>query len=71
MRQIPVDYLRLAGVYDDNCSNAFLPHQISRVYMRSPKTHAYPGELKTRQSFLHLDGLADAVLRLLGWESKY
>lgn len=62
---IPVVYLRPAGVYDDNCSNPFLAHQIARIYMQSPKAHAYPGDLETGQSFLHLDDLTDAVVRIV------
>ncbi|WEX11006.1 NAD-dependent epimerase/dehydratase family protein [Chelativorans sp. AA-79] len=62
---IPVVYLRPAGVYDNRCSNPFLAHQISRIYERSPKARAYPGDLETGQSFLHLDDFAEAILRLV------
>lgn len=62
---IPVVYMRPAGVYDDNCSNPFLAHQIARIYMHSLKAHAYPGDLKTGQSFLHLNDLTDAVVRIV------
>jgi nucleoside-diphosphate-sugar epimerase/uncharacterized membrane protein len=63
--QIPVVYLRPAGVYDDLCRNAFLAHQIARIYEQNPKGHVYPGDLRTGQSFLHLDDFVDAVLRLI------
>ncbi|MGH6886603.1 MAG: vitamin K epoxide reductase family protein, partial [Geminicoccales bacterium] len=62
---IPVVYLRAAGVYDDRCSNPFLARQIARISERSRKSHAYPGDLRTGQSFLHLDDLTDATLRLV------
>jgi len=62
---IPVVYLRPAGVYDDRGSNAFLANQIARIYERDPTGRVYPGDLKTGQSYLHLDDLADAVLRLV------
>lgn len=62
---IPVVYLRPAGVYDDKCSNPFLAHQIARIYLRSAKSHVYPGDLNTGQSFLHLDDLSDAVSKLV------
>jgi nucleoside-diphosphate-sugar epimerase len=63
--QIPVVYLRAAGVYDDLCRNAFLAHQIARIYEENPKGHVYPGDLRTGQSFIHLEDLIDAVLRLV------
>ena len=58
---LPVVYLRRAGVYDDLCRNAFLAHQIARIRERDPKAHVYPGHLGAGQSFLHLDDLAEAV----------
>ncbi|RWA75418.1 MAG: NAD-dependent epimerase/dehydratase family protein [Mesorhizobium sp.] len=62
---IPVVYLRPAGVYDDLCHNAFIANQIARIYEEDPTGHVYPGDLRTGQSFLHLDDLADAVARLI------
>jgi len=62
---IPVVYFRPAGVYDDMCHSAFLAHQIARTYERSPKSHVYPGDLTTAQSFIHVDDLADALVRLI------
>lgn len=61
----PAVYLRPAGVYDDNCSNPFLAHQIARIYERNPKGHVYPGDLRTGQSFLHLEDLAEAIALLV------
>jgi len=63
--EIPVVYLRPAGVYDDLCRNAFLAQQIARIYENNPKGHVYPGDLRTGQSFLHLQDLTDAVLCLV------
>lgn len=62
---IPIVYMRPAGVYDDLCRNPFLAHQIARIYERTLQGHVYPGDLSTGQSFLHVDDLADAVLRLV------
>jgi nucleoside-diphosphate-sugar epimerase/uncharacterized membrane protein len=64
-RQIPVVYLRPAGVYDDRCSNPFLARQIARIYERNTKSYVYPGDLRTGQSFLHLDDLTEAIQRLV------
>ncbi|HKB23273.1 MAG TPA: NAD-dependent epimerase/dehydratase family protein [Methyloceanibacter sp.] len=68
--QIPIVYLRPAGVYDDLCRNAFLAHQIERIYEENPKGHVYPGDLHTGQSVLHLDDLVDAVSRLIERRKK-
>ena len=62
---IPVVYLRAAGVYDDMCHNAFLAKQIARIHERSPKSHVYPGDLATGQSFVHIDDLVEAFVRLI------
>lgn len=62
---IPVVVLRPAGIYDDQCRNPFMAQQIARIYERDAKGHVYPGDLRTGQSFLHLDDLADAVCRLV------
>ncbi len=63
--RIPVVDLRPAGVYDDLGHNAFLAQQIARIYENDPKGHVYPGDLRTGQSFLHLEDLTDAVARLV------
>lgn len=62
---IPIVYLRPAGVYDDLCRNTFLANQIARIYEDAPTGHVYPGDLRTGQSFLHLEDLTDAVLLLI------
>ena len=63
--QMPVVYLRPAGVYDDLCHNAFLAHQIARIYEDDLTGHVYPGDLRTGQSSLHLGDLIDATSRLI------
>jgi nucleoside-diphosphate-sugar epimerase len=62
---MPTVYLRPAGVYDGLCHNPFLANQIARIYEENPIGHFYPGDLRTGQSFLHLEDLADAVERLI------
>ncbi len=63
--EIPVVYLRPAGVYDDEGHSAFLAQQISQIYEHRLISHFYPGMLCAAQSSLHRDDLADAVLRLV------
>ena len=60
---LPVVILRPAGVYDDDCHNPFLAHQIARIFEKSVQGRIYPGDLAAGQSFVHVDDLADAVLR--------
>ncbi|MDQ6619705.1 MAG: NAD-dependent epimerase/dehydratase family protein, partial [Pseudomonadota bacterium] len=62
---IPAVFVRPAGVYDDRCHSIFLAHQIARIYERRLIGHLYSGELATGQSFLHLDDLTDALLRIV------
>lgn len=62
---LPVVHLRLAGVYDDLCRNAFLAHQIARIFECDPKARVYPGDPATGQSFLHIEDLVSAVIRLI------
>jgi len=61
--EIPVIFLRIAGVYDDLGHSPFLAQQISRIYEHRVTAHLYPGMLCTAQSFVHLDDLTDAVSR--------
>lgn len=62
---IPAVILRPAGVYNDDCHNAFLAHQIARIWEKRLIGHLYPGDLSTGQPFLHLDDLLDAIERLI------
>lgn len=62
---LPAVFLRPGGVYGDRCENAFLAHQIARIFEGRLKGHMYPGDLRTGQSFLHLEDLADAVKRVV------
>lgn len=58
---IPVVFLRIAGVYDDEGHQPFLAEQIARIYEHRLIGHLYPGMLCAGQSFVHLHDLAEAV----------
>ncbi len=60
---VPLVLLRPAGVYDDQCHNTFLAHQVARIYEKRLTAYVYPGDLQAGQPYLHLDDLTDAVLR--------
>ena len=62
---IPVVFLRIAGVYEDEGRSPFLAEQIARIYEHRLTSHFYPGMLCAAQSFVHRDDLADAVARLI------
>jgi nucleoside-diphosphate-sugar epimerase/uncharacterized membrane protein len=63
--RIPVVFLRIAGVYDDEGHQPFIAEQIARIYEHRLIGHLYPGMLCAGQSFVHLDDLTDAVARLV------
>ena len=62
---IPVVFLRIAGVYDDLGHSAFLAEQIAGIYEHRLKAHLYPGMLCAAQSYIHLDDLTAAVARVV------
>jgi nucleoside-diphosphate-sugar epimerase len=62
---IPAVLIRPAGVYDDRGHSAFLAHQIARIFERKLIAHVYPGDLDTGQSYLHVDDLTEALLRIV------
>lgn len=62
---IPVVLLRLAGVYDNKGHSAFLAQQVARIYERQLVSHLFPGDTDHGQAFVHLEDLADAVIRLV------
>ena len=67
---VPVVLVRPAGIYDDLCHSAFLAHQIARIYERRLISHLYSGRLDTGQSWLHLDDLTEALLRIVARRQK-
>lgn len=63
--EIPVVYLRIAGVYDDEGHSPFVAEQIARIYEQRAIAHFYPGMLCAGQSFIHVEDLVNAVALLL------
>lgn len=62
---MPATILRIAGVYDDLCQSIPIAHQIQRIYEREITGHFYPGDLDTRQSFVHLDDLLNCIVKAI------
>lgn len=63
--RIPVVFLRIAGVYDDVGHSPFIAEQVARIYEQRVTAHLYPGMLCAGQSFLHIDDLTEAMVRVL------
>ena len=62
---IPYVLLRIAGVYSRVVQPPTLAHQISWIFERQFKGRVFPGETAHGQSFIHIDDLADAVVRTI------
>jgi nucleoside-diphosphate-sugar epimerase len=62
---IPAVLLRIAGVYDDCCHSVPLAHQIRRIYERHLTSHVHPADPARGQAFVHLDDVADAIVRVI------
>ncbi|MES2326231.1 MAG: NAD-dependent epimerase/dehydratase family protein [Pseudomonadota bacterium] len=62
---VPLVLLRIAGAYDDLGHSPFIAQQIARIYEHRITAHVYPGMLCTAQSFVHLDDLTDAIVRVI------
>ena len=67
---IPVVFLRIAGVYDDGCHSIPLANQIKRVYEETFTSHFYPADPNRGQSFVHLDDLVEMFPLLLKRRTK-
>jgi uncharacterized membrane protein len=59
---VPVVFLRIAGVYDDQCHSIPIGHQIKRISERQLIARVFPGDVGRGQSFLHLEDLLDALV---------
>ena len=60
---IPAVFLRIAGVYNDDCNSIPIAHQMQRIYERQLNSHFYSGETAHGQAFVHRDDLVDAIER--------
>lgn len=62
---MPYVILRIAGVYSADVQPPTLAHQTSWIYERQLKGRVFPGETSHGQSFVHIDDLTDAVVRVV------
>jgi nucleoside-diphosphate-sugar epimerase len=61
--EMPVVFLRLAGVYDDTTSVPTFANQIARIYERDMQSHFYSGDTDAGQTMVHRDDMIDAFVR--------
>ena len=61
----PTVILRIAGIYDDRCHSIPLANQIERIHERHITSKMFPGHISHGQSFLHVDDLVDALVRVI------
>jgi nucleoside-diphosphate-sugar epimerase len=64
-QDIPAVVLRIPGVYDEDCRLVPLAWQIARIHQRNVESHFYPGDTDSGRPFLHVDDLAQCVLRVI------
>jgi nucleoside-diphosphate-sugar epimerase/uncharacterized membrane protein len=60
---VPVVFLRLAGVYDTTTSVPTFAHQIARIYERDMQSHLYSGDTDAGQAMVHRDDMIEAFVR--------
>jgi len=62
---IPYVLTRIAGVYTDSVLPPTLAHQIQRIYERQFTSRFFAGEISHGQSFIHIDDLIEAIMRMV------
>src|SRR3546814_10362352 len=62
---IPVVFLRIAGVYEDEGHQPFIAEQMARIYEHRLIAHVYPGMQCPGQSFIHIGDLTAVITRLV------
>jgi nucleoside-diphosphate-sugar epimerase len=58
---IPVVFLRIAGVYSEEGHSIPLTRQLQRIYERQLESFVFPGDPSRGQAFVHLDDVVEAI----------
>jgi nucleoside-diphosphate-sugar epimerase len=61
----PVVLARIAGVYTDRGESVPLANQMQRIAEKQLTSHFYPADTSRGQSFVHLDDLVEAFVRVV------
>lgn len=59
--EIPLVFLRIAGVYDDGCHSIPISNQIQRIYEKQLTARLFPGNLSHGAAFIHMDDLVNGI----------
>jgi nucleoside-diphosphate-sugar epimerase len=54
-------FLRIAGVYDEDCHSIPLAQQIARIYEEKMESYFFPGDPDKGQAFVHVQDLVDCI----------
>ncbi|WP_166823295.1 NAD-dependent epimerase/dehydratase family protein [Thalassoroseus pseudoceratinae] len=63
--ETPVVFLRIAGVYDEECHSLPLSQQITRIYEKQLESWVFPGDTSHGQTLVHLEDLARCIHRVI------
>lgn len=55
--------LRIAGVYDEDCSSIPIAQQIARIHQKQLESYLFPGHKDHGQAFVHVDDVVDCIVR--------
>jgi nucleoside-diphosphate-sugar epimerase/uncharacterized membrane protein len=58
---VPVVFLRIAGVYDDHCHSIPISQQIQRIYEQRLIGHLYSGDISHGATFVHMSDMVEAL----------
>ncbi|PIS03247.1 MAG: hypothetical protein COT85_03455 [Chlamydiae bacterium CG10_big_fil_rev_8_21_14_0_10_42_34] len=59
--KMPAVFLRIAGVYDDDCHSIPISHQIQRIYEKQMNAHLFSGNIHHGAAFVHMNDVVDAI----------
>ena len=69
-REIPVVFLRLAGIYNEDGHSIPISQQIKRIYEKDLLSHFYSGDVDHGDVFVHMDDALDAFVRTVERRGK-
>jgi nucleoside-diphosphate-sugar epimerase/uncharacterized membrane protein len=59
---VPVVFLRIAGVYDDRCHSIPIAQQIKRIYERRFIGRLFSGDITHGAAFVHMEDMVEALV---------
>jgi nucleoside-diphosphate-sugar epimerase/uncharacterized membrane protein len=59
---VPVVFLRIAGVYDDRCHSIPIAHQIKRIYEQRFISHIFSDDITHGAAFVHMEDMVEALV---------